>query len=379
MKQTRLWLAAAFTLMLLAAPFGARAAVVTGLYEASVPVPNQSAAARGVALQQALAAVLVKITGERSAASVPALAKLAQDPSQFLQQYRYDQAPAASTTAAPPVTYYDLTRTGAPAIALTGLLLSAKFDADLLNQAVRAANEPLWGAERPATLVWLTVIDASGTHILSAGGNVAVLQALQSAAAQRGVPLTFPSMDAVDQQAIGVPDITLGNGARVAAASARYKPDATLIGSTRAAASGTFTAHWQLRAGNETAAWNGVPADLASVAAEGVQVAADDYAKWFAIAPGANGLNGVALSVSGITGVTAYAKVLDYLGNLTPVKGVQVARVDGDTVYFSIDTRGSVQNLAQAVRLGGLLKSAAPAAVTAASAAAASLQFQYVQ
>jgi hypothetical protein len=362
--------------LLLCANLTAHAAVVTGLYEASVPVPDQSAAARHVALQQALAAVLVKVTGERSAGGVPALTGLLQNPSQFLQQYRYEQAPSTNGTSA--LTYYDLTRIGTPAIPLTGLLLSARFDPEVVDQAVRAAHEPLWGQERPATLVWLALQDGANVSIVSTSGNSAIVQAMNSAAQQRGVPLVFPAMDAVDQQAIGVPDITEDNGARIQQASQRYKPDATLVGSIYMTTPGQYAARWQLTVGKQTASWTTPPSDLASVAADGVQTMARNYASWFALAPDAPGLNGVTLSVGGISSVDAYAKVLAYLGKLTPVKSVQVTRVDNQTVYFSLDTRGSLANLRQAVLLGDLLKTAAPSAASASPPPSATLQFQYV-
>lgn len=361
--------------MLLCAGMSAHATVVTGLYEASVPVADQSAAVRRVALQQALAAVLVKVTGERSAGGVPALADLVQDPARFLQQYRYEQAPTAGGTAA--LTYYDLTRTGMPAIPPTGLLLSARFDPEVVDQAVRAAHEPLWGRERPATLVWIALQNGASVSIVSASSNPAIAQAMNSAAEQRGVPLIFPAMDTVDQQAIGIPDIMQDNSARIQQASLRYKPDATLVGTIYMTTPGQYAARWQLTVDTQTAAWTTPPGDLASVAADGVQTAADNYAKWFALAPDAVGLSGVRLSVSGISGVDAYAKVLAYLGQLTPVESVQVTRVENHTVYFSLDTRGDLANLQQAVLLGDLLKTAAPAAASANPPAATLLQFQY--
>lgn len=376
MNRTRAVLSGLLIGALLCASLSARAAIVTGLYEASVPVPDQSASARRVALQQALAAVLVKITGERSAGGVPALASLIQDPSQFLQQYRYEQAPA--TGGAPALTYYDLTRTGTPAIPPTGLLLSAHFDPEVVDHAVRAAHEPLWGQERPATLVWIAVQNASNQSIVSATNNSAIVQAMNSAAQQRGVPLLFPAMDSTDQQAIGIPDITQDNSARIQQASQRYKSDATLVGTIYMTTPGQYAARWQLTAGTQIAAWSTPPSDLASVAADGVQTAADNYAKWFALAADSTGLDGVTLSVSGIGSVDAYARVLAYLGQLTPVRSVQVTRVENHTVYFSLDTRGNLANLQQAVLLGDLLKTAAPAAASASPPSGVMLQFQYV-
>ncbi len=388
--RTRTWKWRWFAGFVLCASGAVHGAVVTGLYEASVPVPDQSAAARHVALQQALAAVLVKITGERTAGGVPALAGLVQDPSQFLQQYRYEQSPSNGTNASTPtVTYYDLTRTGAPAIAPTGLVLWAKFDPEVVNHAVWAVHEPVWGQERPATLVWLAIQNGANSSVLSSSDTSPIIQAMTGAATQRGVPLIFPLMDLRDQQDIGFPDIWNDQTSRIQLASQRYQPDAVLVGSMYSTTPGQYAARWQLTVGSNTRSWVTPPGDLASVAAAGIQTAADHYAHWFAIPAGASGVNGVPVTVEGIAGVGAYAKVLAYLRELTPVKTVQVTQVANGTVHFSVDTRGDFANLQRAIVLGELLKpvvtvaaataTGAPSGTTSVSPApAAVLRFQYV-
>ncbi len=359
----------------------AYAAVMPGLYDASVPVPDQSASARGVALQQALAAVLVKITGDRDAPALPNFVALLKDPSQFLQQYRYQQDSTAENGTAPPAVKYDLTRTGTPAIQPTGLALWAKFDPEVLGHAVRAANEALWGQERPVTLVWLAIDDGSNKTILSASNNPSVMKSMSDAANERGIALLFPRMDAQDQQAIGYADVAGDNAVQIRQASKAYQADATLVGTIYMTTPGQYAARWQLTSSAGSQAWTATPDILANLAADGVQTTADDLARWFAVAAGAAGTSGVNVSVSGITGVNAYARVLAYFNGLTAVKGVQVMRVDGGTVYFSLDTRGSIENLQQAALLGGVLKPAtlATASGTAvAPATAEMLQFQYV-
>ena len=357
-------------------------ATLPDLYEGNVPVPDQSAAARRIALQQILAAVLVKITGERNTAGVPALVSLIQNPNQFLQQYRYEQSPTdGNASSAVTVTYYDLTRTGAPAIAPTGLVLSAKFDPEVLDHAVRAAHEPLWGQERPATLVWLAIQDESSKIILSAADNNSVImQAMTGAADQRGVPLIFPRMDTQDRQAVGFPDISADDANRIQQASQVYKPNAILVGSIYLTTPGQYAARWQLTAGAESQVWTTPPDTLTNVAVGGIQTAADHYAQWFAVGADATGMNGVPVTVAGITSVDAYAKVLAYLSGLTAVKAVQVTRVENQTVYFSVDTRGDPDNLQQAALLGGLLKPMMPAGsiTSAPPVTTAALRFQYV-
>lgn len=392
MKSVRAWSGCLPGLALVLLMAGAQGATVNGLYEASVPVPDQTQAARSVALQQALAAVLVKVTGERTAGGVPALAGLIKDPGQFLQQYHYEQTQDTNGNGpASGVTYFDLTRNGALAIAGTGLVLHAKFDPDAVDQAVSAAGEPVWGRERPATLVWLALQDTANRTILSAAGNPAVVQAMNAVATQRGVPLIFPAMDAKDQQAIAFTDVWTNNTTVIQQASARYKPDAILIGDMYLVSAGQYAVRWQLSSGNSVQAWNGATGDLAGIAADGLQTTADDYAKQYAIAAGAQGINNIPVQVDGIDSVDAYAKVLAYLNTLTPVQSVQVRQVKDGSVFFSIDARGSVANLAQAITLGDLLKPLsqfapaatslpAPAANSVAAlpgAAIATLHFQY--
>lgn len=341
----------------------ARAALVNGLYEARVPVADQSAAARAAALQQAFNAVLVKVTGNRAAAG--SLAGALGSPSQYVQQYRYEQTPADPA---------------APA-AQPSLLLWAKFDAGVVGKALRVAHAPVWGAERPRTLVWLALPDAPGGRMLSAVDGGPLLQALNDAAQQRGIEIAFPQMDGPDHAALGVPDLTGSNLDRIRQASARYHADAVLAGVVTASG-GQYAAHWQLLTADKTDSWDTPPGDEATVVVDGVHMAADRFAARYAIAADATDLDGVALEVDGVTSLDAYAKVLAYLTKLTPVRAVQVQRIAQGSVFYSVDVHGSLDNLESALALGGVLApnaAPAPAAASgAAAAAAAPLRYSYV-
>ena len=52
------------------------AATVSGMYEATVPLVDRSEKGQAVAVQEAMREVLVRVTGQRDAASQPALAPL---------------------------------------------------------------------------------------------------------------------------------------------------------------------------------------------------------------------------------------------------------------------------------------------------------------
>ena len=369
--RTRVLLALLTTGLLL--PALAYAAPYPGLYEARVPVADQSAAARKGALQQALSAVLIRITGVRQVTGP--LAAILPNAGQYVQQYHYESAPPDPN--APPAAAGSLNQ--APA-----LVLWARFDATVVGQAVRAAHMPLWGPERPRTLLWLALQEGSSARLLSAGDASPLVQDLLAAAQQRGIELVLPQMDGPDRNALGVPDITNSNLDRIRAASARYRADAVLVGSITPFGSGQYAARWQLLSATGLDSWQTPPGDESVTALDGVHNAADRYAHTLAIAADAGELDGVPLAVDGITSLDAYAKVLAYLNNLTPVRAVRVLKVEQGSVYYSVDVHGSLDNLQSAALLGGLLapgdaETAVPAATGAAPAGipAAPLRYRY--
>ncbi|HSN17589.1 MAG TPA: DUF2066 domain-containing protein [Gammaproteobacteria bacterium] len=326
----------------------AHAVIVSGLYEARVPVTDQSTAARTSAVQQAFGVVLVKVTGDRAAAG--ALASALGNPNQYLQQYRYEKVDADPADNVP-----------------AGLMLWTKFGASVIAKALTANHAPLWGNERPRTLIWLVSPDAGG-HILTAAENTPVMQALLTAAQQRGIVLVFPQMDAQDKAAIGVPDLSGFNAERIRAASARYQPDAVLVG-IMTPAEGQLAGRWEWLAPDKVEGWQTPAGDATLVAVDGVQVAADRFAARYAIAADAHDQSGIPLQVDGVTSLDAYAKVSDYLKALTPVRSVRVDRVAQGSVFYNLDIHGSLDNLASALVFGGLLSDAATTAPVGGSAA----------
>jgi hypothetical protein len=209
--------------------------------------------------------------------------------------------------------------------------------------------------ERPRTLVWLGLADAPGRRILANSDSSFLIQALQAAADQRGLELVFPKMDGTDRAVISVADIVGFNPDRIHLASARYKPDAVLVGSVTAFGSGQYAAHWQLLSADRVENWDTPAGDEILVAVDGPQTAADRDAARYAIAPGATDLDGVTLQVDGVTALDTYAKVLAYVAGLTPVRAAHVERVGEGSVYLKVDIHGSLDNLQAALVLGGLM------------------------
>src|SRR5688500_18507192 len=107
---------------LFATAFDARAVAVRGLYEASIPVRNQSPDLREAALRQALEIVLVRVVGTR-ALPQPAL-DLVPRASSLVQGYGYESAAGGGRD----------------------LRLRAQFDARAIESALRGQGLSVWGS-----------------------------------------------------------------------------------------------------------------------------------------------------------------------------------------------------------------------------------------
>ena len=108
-----------------------------GLYQATVPVADESVSKRSPAIKQALIQVLVKLTGDRNIRDSSDIAPLIERPERFVQQFRYRQVEDQEEQN----------------VQSTELLV--QFDENALNEGLRGYGLTIWGQERPSVLVWL--------------------------------------------------------------------------------------------------------------------------------------------------------------------------------------------------------------------------------
>lgn len=298
----------------LAAP----AAEVRDLYEAEVPVADQQVEARQAAIRAGLAEVLVRATGYSGMAQDPALADLLDNAPRYLQQYRY--------RAAPPTTL------PMPDGTVTPWVLWMSFDANNLHQLLRERGKPVWGKARPLLLVWLAVEDGTGRRLVGAAESGLEQYALEAAARRRGLPLRLPLLDLEDRARVSAGDVWGGFHDTVTSASARYNPQAVLIGRLYRDSRDGWRARWTLRVGDEVMNWDSTAGDPASALALGVDGSADTLSLRFAQV-GAAGASAdiVTLRITDVSSLAAYARVLTYLRSLNGVTDVQVEQV-GPTV-----------------------------------------------
>lgn len=321
LTRAKFWWAAVFVAPLLVAVAPAEGARVPGLYEAEVAFEGD----RDEAFRSALGVVLVRMTGRRDIATRPEVAPLLRNAASFAQQFRQ---PAPDR-------------------------MWAAFDGAALERELAQLGQPVWGAERPTTLLWIAVDGGGGKRFVMAAGEefeeeAAIREEILAAAGERGLPLVFPLMDAQDRALASFPEVWGGFDDSILAASARYGADAVLVG--RLSLDDPGHGRWSLLEAGDAQRWaGGIPQSIGRVA--------DQFAARFAVVSSGES-RVVQLSVAGIDSVEDYGRISRFLGGLTAVEALSVEHVEGDQLVFRAALRGDAAALDEAVRLGGLLRPA---------------------
>jgi uncharacterized protein len=277
----------------------APAATVADLYETAQPVETT----REAAFADALKAVLVRVSGQRDAAA--RVGSAVGEPRKYVQRFGF-------------------TKEG---------MLEVGFDSVSIDRLLTDSGLPVWGRERPTTLILLGVEEADGsTRWIGSEGPGAEREVIARAARQRGLPIRWPAMDSQDRISADAEE----TGALLQTA-ARYDANAVLVGHARGG-----SATWRL-VSSEGAS------ETAGTLEEGVHFAADIFARVFAASGGS--IDNVTVDVSGISNLDAYAATLNYLESMTLVKGVSLEQVARDTLRFRVAVRGDAATLKRAIAL----------------------------
>jgi hypothetical protein len=291
------------------------------LYQATAPAPDRSEAGQNEAFETALKTVLVRVTGRRSAEDDPALSSLIANARRYVQQYRG---------------------------AADGQLW-VSFDGPAIERWLTQNGQPLWGRERPPTLVLVAAQTGpqSGT-VITADSTSELKAAIDATAVSRGVPLSWPSGAELQRHHLDYATVNSAAPSTLAETLRRGSGEGVLIGRA-SGMSASANVRWTHLFQDRTSEFSGP--------LEGVNRAADLYAELFAasgnVAP-------VDIEVGGVADLRDYASVQSYLESLTFISRVSVVALTGDSIRFRLTTRGGVESLRRALSLNGPLQPGAP-------------------
>ncbi len=322
------------------------AAEIKDLYAARVP--NQAGLLEGSsgAYAQALRKVLIKVTGQRGIMDDPLIINQFASAEQFVEQYRNN--PDGS--------------------------LWVRFDQVALRRSLDAIGQPVWGVERPLTLVWMVMDYGTGSRDIvpadaelepeaglfpspfpsplpSAGAEqqTAVRGILQTTAVERGLPLILPLVDSEELGSVSIADVWGGFTESLLLASERYGVDAILVGRARVIFMGSVQVRWTLLLGQERFDWEG---NVAS----GPERIADFFAS--RLATSSSAASRMQLQIDGVNSLDDYGRLSRYLSGLDVIENFSVEQIIDRAVIFSLLVRGDVDRLMRSIALRHVLQPA---------------------
>ena len=322
------WVAGATALLAVASDL-APAATFPDLYTVTVELPSNTPNRQTQSDRLGMAQLLTRITGRRDAASAPELAPLIERASTYVtSRSRIDRE---SDTVG--------------------------FNSAAIMGELERANWPVWGAERPLTLLWIAVDFGDGQRALmgatattDGSAELAELmtqlrEELDVVASERGLPITYPLLDLEDRAAIGFAEVWGGFEGLISAASERYSADGVLVGRVAVTNFGPEV-RWSFLADGRSSAV------LGSDARGGVDWLADQYAAEYSTIGGARITH---IAVLDVTGLDEYGRVMSYLESLSLLQSVDVEGFDGTTLRLRVAARGDDRVVERVLTLGGVL------------------------
>ena len=323
-------------------PVAGRSAVLTGLYQAEVLVPDQSDTSQKEGVANALLNVLIKLTGDRKVQDRAGVANLLQHPEQYVQQYQFHKKPV--------IVNNQLTLD-------EQLYLWVSFNSDILDKAMQNINLPQWGSIRPVTLLWLVTQQGQDRKFISLEDELGYAAVIDGRAQQRGIPVVYPLLDSEDSQMVKETDVIGGILDPFRKASQRYATDVVVIGTLSNVSATSWEGRWTMLLDNEPVTWSVKGANAEQALYSGIDRLADELASRFVHATAKAGESGVEIEVKDIDDFDQYSKVLKYLRTLNSVVSVDIKAVEPGSVTYSVIATGGEFAVVRAIELGKTLKS----------------------
>ncbi len=332
---------------------------VEGLFEVSVVVENQTNSKRRKAIRSALNDLVVRISGQSTAAGNPVVKQKLKQSSAYIQRYSYREEEVVGTDG----------KTS------TQLVLDLFFDEISLRNLLSDADLPLWASNRPLILAWIAIGNQQLHFLIGTDDEKILPQILQSQpdasteneqqpinpkeiitkrATIRGLPILLPLMDLEDSLAIDVADVWGRFVMPIRRASARYQNDAILAVQI-VQIKEQWTIYGLLLHRGRTHSWEQQYDSLDAALMGSIDTTTDTIANQYAVLEDSMLRNELLISVTDIEQIDEYVHLMNYLQNLTSIHSVNVARVNASTVQLRINLIGEQEAMLQAISLDNRL------------------------
>lgn len=310
------------------------AAEVSNIYQESVLVPSQGAADRRSGASEAMAQVLVRLSGTTAVLQNPDIKAALRSADRYLRQFSYtrEKMPVEGATGEEPEM-------------VSGYRLSMDFQPRPLNDLLKRTGQPVWSVNRPQVLVWVQYTDTSDTStssepgLLNSNAAESTTEALDEASRRRGIPIALPAP---------------GQGGNATAYAQANGSDVVLSGEMRVG-NGGCSAQWQMDSPAGSNRWGLNGTNVGECIDPAIDGVAELLSAQYAFTASGTSEAAIRMEVTNINNFEDYGQVLLLLKSLALVEVVDVISVEGDQVSFSLASQAASDRLQRAIRLKRVL------------------------
>jgi hypothetical protein len=318
----------------------AKALVMDELYTVELPVSDQTTDLRLRTFEAAFELVLTKVSGSNEARKNPAIIRQGKNSSRYVKQFSYEDRPGVDVEGG----------------AVQLLYLKVNFDQRLIEQLLRKHNFPVWGRERPSSLMLINSQFGDVIQIVTSDSAPKVVELLYAAALKMGVPMLLPLMDLEDISLVDVSNVTLRDFKVINDMAIRYGPDAVVVGELVEIDSENWAGDWEVRFTGQIFKWQYKAATQDAVIEELIAHLARVLALEYALEYDQSNEQELLLKVSSMLDINHLISVRQYLRSLNVVESVRVALISKEEVTFHLKLRNSAEDLQRLIDIGNVLE-----------------------
>ncbi len=304
---------------------------VENLYQVKVGIEDQSSQKRKGAFIQGFKEIVVRRSGSENVLSSPEVQKAYSKVSAYVQRFEYE--PINEPESEFP------------------LNLDLHFEPRLIDQLIQEAGMPIWGSNRPLTMLWLAVEENFNREVIKESEEYQTLLAsINDQAKRRGIPIIFPLMDLEDQLTVTKSDVWGMFTTPIKEASLRYASDSIIAGRISQLGESWNARLVYINQGEESriefneSSVEGLYSTLINQLAE---VLCEKYCVVEQLQT-----DQLVMQVSNVKSFAEVKALQNYLDSLSSIRKIEVNRVANTHIRFNVSLLGELNSLEEDIRLG---------------------------
>ena len=331
-----------FLALILLVSQSAIAVVVDDLYVVELAVPDQTTTVRLDTFKQGFQQVIVKVSGSDAALKSRAFISAQSRSDRYIKQFSYVQASSGSQEASEDE-------------AVDVLNLRMSFNQRLIESLLRENGFPVWGRERPSSLVVISYDVNENIKLVSDGNTPELIGMLDERSRAYGVPLLFPLLDLEDIALVDVGVVASREYSSIEAMAARYSPDALIVGQLIGRSGGGWQGDWEVRSSGQLFRWKFQAASKEEVIDQVIRNLAKVLANEFALEVNTEGNQQLLVRVDSVADLQDVIALQQYFSRLSVIESVRVALISANTVSFELVLRNQIEDLQKLLEIGSVL------------------------